>query len=268
MSWTWERLSDVVRRLKLPAGEYVLGRVGYGLSSDRSSTADRVELLVTETGWKRLKERGWRERSGGVALRHPDERHLTASIAVLADVRHEIAEVDGVPVIAVEPDPPAARPARWRQRASDATFGLMLAAVLGAIFYSLSVYYPTPSAGAIVQHLTFRTTEVEATVEDSSDIGTCARVKVYESELPRIKVTLTWIQDGQERTGTYTGCDAAVDSPQDVWVTSDGEVASQHSPWVDHFWPAVIVGLVPFAFIVMPLVTRLRGHLYRRRHRA
>lgn len=184
MSWTWERLSTVVRGLKLPPGEYVVGRVGFGLSRDRSSTAEHVELLVTEIVWKRLKERGWRERSGGVALRHPDRRDLTASMAVLDDVRHEIADVDGVPVIAVEPDPPAARPGTWRQLVSTATLGLTSAAVLGAIFYSLAVYYPTPSAGAIVQHLTFGTTKVEATVEESTSTGTCNGVEVWDRDSP------------------------------------------------------------------------------------
>ncbi len=265
MSWTWERLSSVVRRLKLPAGEYVVGRVGHGLARDRSSTAERVELLVTETGWKRLKERGWRECSGGVALRHPDERDLTASIAVLHTVRHEFAEVDGVPLIAVEPRPSAAPPASWRQRVSAGTVGLMSSVILGAIVYGLFVYFPTPSSGAIMQHLSFRTTEVEATVEKSTSTGSCNGVEVYDRDSPRIRVTLTWIQDGQERTGAYTDCDAAVDSPQDIWVTSDGEVASQHSPWADHFWPALLVGIAPFTLVVMPLINRIRGHLYRRR---
>lgn len=264
MTWDWERLSDVVRRLKLPAGEYVVDRVGYGLSRDRASTADRVELLVTETGWRRLKERGWQERGGGTVLRHPKEHDLSARVMVLDGVRHEIVDVDGVPVIAVEPDPPVVRRETWRERADTAITGVVLAIVIGVVAYGFTVLYPTPQPGTIWQHLTFGTTKVEATVEGWTENGTCTGTRVYDTS-PRIDMTLTWSEDGQLRTASYTGCGASVDSPQDIWVTAEGEVASQHSPWVDHLWPAIAIGIVPCAFFVMPLVQRLSAHRRRRR---
>lgn len=265
MALDWERLSEVVRRLKLPAGVYAVGRVGYGLSRDRASTADRAELLVDETGWRRLKERGWQERGGGSVLRHPKERDLSARMVRLEDVRHEIVEVDGVPVIAVEPDPPATETVTARQRWGTAITGVLLTIVVAVVVYGWAMFFPTPEAASMRQHLTFETRKVEATVERSAETGTCQGAEVWESGSPRITVTLTWTEDGQEKVASYTGCGASVDSPQDVWVTAEDEVASQHSPWVDHLWPALIVGLVPFAFFVMPIVDRLRALWWRRR---
>lgn len=257
MTWDWQRLSDVVRRLKLPAGEYAVGRVGYGLSRDRASTADRVELLVTETGRRRLKERGWREHRGGRALRHPHEHDLSARVVELDDVRHEIVEVDEVPVIAVEPDPPAPRQETWRARLSSGITGVVLAVIIAAQAYGWTVFYPTPEPSTIVQHLGFGTTKVEATVDEWTESSSCNGVQPYESS-PRIDMTLTWTVDGRETTASFTGCDADVDSPQDIWVTAEGVVASQDSPWADHFWPLLLVGIVPLAFI-WTFVERLRG---------
>ncbi len=193
-----------------------------------------------------------------MVLRHPNERDLSARVVALDDVRHEIVEVDGVPVVAVEPDPPGARPETWRQRAAVAMTGAVLAILIGVVVYGCAVFYPTPESGTILQHLTFRTTKVEATVEGWAENGTCTGAQVYDSS-PRIDMALTWIEDGQVRSASFTGCGASVASPQDIWVTAEGEVASQQSPWVDHLWPAFIVGIVPFAFIVMPLVERLRA---------
>jgi hypothetical protein len=267
MPWTWERLSTVVRRLKLPAGEYVVGRVGHGLSRDRSSSADRVELLVTETGWKRLKERGWREQSGGAALRHPDERGLTAARAELAEVRHQVAEVDGVPVVAVDPGPPTAPRETWRQRVGTTAFVVVFTCVLGSAAYGLWVFYPSTAPSVVARHLTFQTTEVQATVDDWTSAGTCEGGPTY-GDSDRIRVTLSWTQDGRARTADYTSCNASVDSPQAVWVTGDGVVASQDSPWVDHIWPAFISSMALVSAVVLPLLGRVRGWLYRRRRRA
>ena len=265
VTWTWERLSEVVRRLRMPAGEYAVGSVGYGLSRDRASTADRAELLVTDTGWRRLKERGWQEAGGGTALRHPHEP-LGARIAQLDEVRHEIVEVDGVPVVAVEPDPPVAATASWHSRVGDAMTALVLAVLVGGIAYGCALFYPDPSADTMWQHLSFRTTKVEATVESSTSTGTCSGAVAYDNRSPRVEVTLVWEQDGRERSGTYTGCDASTDSPQDVWVTADDEVASQSSSWTNHFWPGLVTGIVPWAFLVAPQLDRLRAARWRRRH--
>ena len=265
VSWTWERLSEVVRRLKLPAGEYAVGRVGYGLSRDRASTADRAELLVTDTGWRRLKERGWQEAGGGTALRHPKEP-LSARVALLDEVRHEIVEVDGVPIVAVEPDPPPASTTSWSSRVGGAVTAVVLTVIVGGFAYGCALLYPDPSADTMWQHLSFRTTEVEATVESSTGSGTCSGAVAYDNDSPRVELTLAWDQDGRERTGTYTACDASTDSPQDVWVTADHEVASQRSPWANHFWPALVTGIVPWAFVVAPNLDLLRAVLWRRRH--
>ena len=265
VAWTWERLSEVVRRLRMPAGEYAVGRVGYGLSRDRASTADRVELLVTDTGWRRLKERGWQEVGGGTALRHPREQ-LSARLAVLDDIRHEILEVEGLPVVALEPPPPPAPSTSWLSRAGVAMTALVLTVLVGGIAYGCALFYPDPSADTMWQHLSFRTTKVEATVESSTEISTCTGAATYDIRSPRIEVTLVWDQDGRERSDTYTGCDASTDDPQDVWVTADHEVASQSSPWANHFWPALITGIVPWAFVVSPSLDRWRAVRWRRRH--
>lgn len=264
VGWTWERLSEVVRRLRMPAGEYAVGRVGYGLSRDRASTADRVELLVTDTGWRRLKERGWQEVGGGTALRHPREK-LSARVVVLDDIRHEILEVDGVPVVAVEPDPLSEPSGSWLSRAGDAMTAVVLAVLVGGIAYGCALFYPDPSADTMWQHLSFRTTKVEATVESSTTISTCNGANTYDLRSPRVEVTLTWTQDGRARSGTYIGCDASTDSPQDVWVTANHEVASQSSPWANHFWPALVTGIVPWAFVVSPSLDRWRALRWRRR---
>ncbi|QBX55456.1 hypothetical protein EXE58_08320 [Nocardioides seonyuensis] len=264
MTWDWERLSTVLRRLKLPAEEYAVGTVGHGLSRDRASTADRVELLVTETGWRRLKERAWREAAGGSLLRHPKERSLTARLVLLDSVRHEVVEVDGIPVVGVEPDVPEERRQSWSERTATATSGVLLAIAIGAVVYGSVFFYPTTEPATIWQHLTFRTEKVEATVEGWNEGSTCTGLPTYDIS-PRIGVTLTWTDEGQTRSGYYTGCGASVDSPQDIWVTAEGEVASQSSPWVDHLWPAIVVGIVPYAFVVWPVVDRLRSRWWRRR---
>jgi hypothetical protein len=106
--------------------------------------------------------------------------------------------------------------------------------------------------------------KVEATVEGWAENGTCTGARVYDSS-PRIDMTVTWTEDGQVRVASYTGCGASVDSPQDIWVTAEGDVASQQSPWVDHLWPALVVAVVPFAVIVLPLFDRLRASWWRRR---
>ena len=265
MTWTWERLSEVVRRLKMPADDYAIGRVGHGLSRDRASTADWAELLVTDTGWRRLKERGWQEAGGGTALRHPHEP-LSARVAALDDVRHEIGEVDGVPVVAIEPDPPPAPPTAWRSGVGVAATAVVLTILFGGVAYGFALFSPDPSADAMWQHLSFRTTQVEAAVESSTGVGTCSGSVAYDNDSPRIEVTLAWDQDGREHSGTYTGCDASTDSPQDVWVTTDHEVASQSSPWASHFWPALVTSIVPWAFVVAPNLDRLRAARWRRRH--
>ncbi|WP_110240179.1 hypothetical protein [Nocardioides gilvus] len=262
MTWNWVRLSDEVRRLKLPSGEYSVGRIGYGLSRDHSSTADRVELLVTETGWRRLKERGWGER-GRDTLRHPSDRSLSAHLVELEDVRHEILEVDGVPVVGVEPDPPAAPRSTWGERFSTAMTGAALALVIGAIAYGFTVFEPSPEPGTMWQHLAFKTTKVEATVESWHEAGTCQGAETWDTS-PRIDMVYSWIDDGSSVVRSYTGCGASTDSPQDIWVTAEGDVASQHSPWADHFWPALIVCLVPLAFLIDPVSVRFRRWRRRR----
>lgn len=264
MTWNWVRLSDEVRRLKLPAGEYAVGRVGYGLSRDPSSTADRVELLVTETAWRRLKERAWRER-GRDTLRHPNQGSLTAHLVVLETVRHEIREVDGVPVIAVEPDPPAEPKSAWAERLSLAMTGAVLTFLSAAIAYGLAVFYPTPEPETIWQHLTLETTQVEAKVESWYESGRCQGAETWDNS-PRIKMVFSWMENGTRVVRSYMACGAATNSPQDIWVTAQGDVASQHSPWLDHFWPALVVMIVPWAFLVDPVSDRYRR--WRRRRAA
>lgn len=264
MAWNWERLSDVVRRLKLPAGEYVVGRVGYGLSRDPSSTAHHVELLVTETGWRRLKERGWRERAGGRFVQHPKETGLSAHVAVLDEVRSQIIDVDGVPVIAVEPDPPAPPPGRWRELLGTGVFGIAFTAVVIVGVYGFALLEPSPEPRTVWQHLTLETTKVEAVVEDSSELGTCQGAEVWDTS-PRVKLWLSWSQDGAERTATYTACGVSADSPKNIWVTDDGEVADHRSPWWQHFWAILVCSIPPLLFFVGPLVGHLQAWLRRRR---
>lgn len=262
MTWDWGRLSDEVRRLNLPVGEYAVDRIGYGLSRDHSSNADRVGLLVTEIGWRRLKERAWKEH-GRDTLLHPGGRSLSARLVALESVRHEIREVDGIPVVAVEPDPPAKPAGALRQWSSMAMTGAVLMVVIGAITYGLALFYPTPGPGTMWQHLTFRTTKVQATVETWHKDSTCTGARVYDTS-PRIDMVFSWVEEGQTTVGSYTACGASTDSPQDIWVTAEGAVASQQSPWVDHLWPAILVGLVPLVFIVSPVLERLRRWRSRR----
>lgn len=70
VTWDWESLSAVIRKLKMPSEHYAVGPSGYALSRDRSAKATRIEVLVDEVGWKKLKERGWLE-VGRHGLRHP-----------------------------------------------------------------------------------------------------------------------------------------------------------------------------------------------------
>ncbi len=244
MTWTWGRLADFVWRLELPTGSYAVGQVGADLAHDRRATADDVVLFVTEISWALLADQGWLAR-GGVLL-HPQVDGLTARTSSTPDVITGAVILRGVAVVAE-----AAVPPRRSRGGEDRTLLTKATARLKALGESESTWHAAWMAGLLflviayvalaifgpgLRHLAFQTTAVQASIVTYTVDGEC---KGDDSTQDRTKyrLTLAWVDDGEERLGDYTTCDdptGRIGDPVEAWVTGGGDVAALDSPLRTH----------------------------------
>lgn len=261
MTWTWDQLGDVVRRLALPPREYVLGASGSRLALGSADEADEVELLVTERGWTELEQRGWLWLTE--SLDHPDLDGLSASRrAHRRDYRERVPEliaqaewIESVPVVPERllknagPSEPTAR----RQHAVTYVLGGLL--LILALGYAVQLIF-----GAGWQHLAFQTTEVQATVTATDEVGHCGSGTAESPSEVETRLTLSWTQGDEDHESAYTECptDLAYGDETSAWVTSDGAVASMSGPWWAHFLGFIFVLFVMAILAITYLVIILQ----------
>lgn len=164
-------------------------------------------------------------------------------------------------MIAVEPEFPANQA---DHNPIDAPFAIAGILVIAALAYGWAVLHPEPTPRTMVQHLTFQTTKVSARVMESTTVGTCEGAEVWSGDDPKIEVQLAWTRQGEDRTGSYTACGADTSTPQDVWVTDHGAVASQRAPWIDHLWSLLWPGVALALWVLIPALQSLRERRWRR----
>lgn len=127
--------------------------------------------------------------------------------------------------------------------------GLALALVVVPIVYYAAIVVFWDHAG--FDHLTFRTSKVEATVLGTEDAGQCKSGKSYRDDT---RLFLEWEEGGERHTGSFTQCDTDHGSGDSitVWVDGDDGVAGPNSPLTIHLVTLLLEGLV--LLIGVPIV--------------
>jgi hypothetical protein len=131
---------------------------------------------------------------------------------------------------------------------------LVVALVVVPIVYYALVLLVFSDAG--LDHLTFRTSKVDAAVVGTEDAGSCRSGGRSHDDT---RLFLSWEKDGSRRAGSFTQCntDHAAGDTMQVWVDDDGGVAGPNSPLTIHLVTLMLDGLV--LLIGVPLVrTTLR----------
>lgn len=267
MTWTWNELSDVVRRLELPPGDYVVNNAGTALAEGRVERVDAVELLVTARACDALHDAGWRwltenlahpELAGLSATRHPDRRYRAGLTELITTAKW----VDGVPVVSHIPVRSEDEHGRIRRPSLNTTGGGLLAVPL---FFVTMVYgWALLFGGApqhMVQHLGFQTFPVTGTVTGTEEAWRKCRSSTGPRK-PKIRVDFSWPQGGEQHTGTITDCgsDLTRGDTTTIWVTDSGDVADLSGPQETHT-VALVVGGIAFlvALLIAPPKKRKRS---------
>ena len=104
-----------------------------------------------------------------------------------------------------------------------------------------------------LDHLTFRTSKVEATVLGTEDAGSCKGGSRYHDDT---RLLLSWEKDGTAQSGSFTQCDTDLGTGDtvEVWVDGDGGVAGPNSPLTTHLVALLLDGVV--LLIGVPIVRK------------
>lgn len=247
----------------------------------------RVHDQLADRGWQRRDDDAVPVAIAAVpALEHPTEPGLTALAgtaqmpalmsvgqpAPLEELIRNAVTHDGLPVVRLEdlglnPDREAVRREfmsrlPWFLRWGWKPFlgGMAIVLLLGWWLVGIT----TGDGGW--GHFLGKTERIEATVvevEETSGFLDDCKGSTSSSEPVRYRYTLSWELDGATAMGEFQVCeshsrsrsdegpDFPVDATMTVWVTDDGEVASDQSPLERRLWvllgPVVVLGFLGVA---------------------